>query len=69
MNDKFTVGEFIVYVNGDQYELGRIKSLRERGAFVYYHEGDTASLTPYASMHKLINAYTIKKSTLGGPIV
>lgn len=68
MNDKFEVGEFIIYVNGDQYEIGRIKSLRERGAFVYYHEGDTASLTPYECMHKLINGYTIKKVTLGRPL-
>ena len=69
MNDKFKVGEFIVYVNGDRYELGRIKSLKERGAFVYYHEGDTASLTPYKCMHKLVNEYTITKSTLVCPIL
>lgn len=63
---KYVVGEYIVYVNGDRYEIGRVKSLREDGAFVYYHEGDTAAKTPYDCMHKLINGYTIKKSTLGG---
>ena len=64
--DIFEVGEYIVYVNGDRYEIGKVKSLREDGAFVYYHEGDTAAKTPYDCMHKLINGYTIKKSTLGG---
>lgn len=62
---KYVVGEYIVYVNSDRYEIGRVKSLREDGAFVYYHEGDTAAKTPYNCMHKLINGYTIKKSTLG----
>lgn len=66
MDEKFKVGEFIVYVNGDRYEIGRVKSLREGGAFVYYHEGDTAAKTPYNRMHKLVNGYCIKGSTLGG---
>lgn len=65
MTDIFKVGEFIVYVNGNQYELGKVKSIKENRAFVYYHEGDTASLTPFHCMHKLINGYTIKKSSLG----
>lgn len=64
--DKYVVGEYIVYVNGDRYEIGRVKSLREDGAFVYYHEGDTAAKTPYECMHKLVNQYCIKESTLGG---
>lgn len=45
--DKYVIGEYIVYVNGDRYEIGRVKSLREDGAFVCYHEGETASKTPY----------------------
>ena len=64
--DNFTEGEYIVYVNGDKFELGRITSLREDGAFVCYHEGETAAKTPYDHMHKLINAYTIKDTSLGG---
>ena len=64
--DKFAIGEYIVYVNGDRYEIGRVKSLRDDGAFVYYHEGDTAAKTPYDRMHKLVNQHCIKKSTLGG---
>lgn len=64
--DEFEVGEYIIYVNGDRYELGRIKSLREDGAFVAYHEGETGAKTPYDLMHKLTNGYTIKETTLGG---
>lgn len=67
--DCFEVGEYIVYVNGDRYEIGRIKSLRDDGAFVYYHEGDTAAKTPYDCMHKLTNGYCIKETTLGGATV
>ena len=66
MKSKYVVGEYIVYVNGDRHEIGRVKSLREDGAFVCYHEGETAAKTPYDCMHKLVNGHCIKKSTLGG---
>ena len=36
------------------------------GAFVAYHEGETRAKTPYDLMHKLINSYAIKESSLGG---
>lgn len=64
--DEYSIGEYIIYRNGEKYELGRIKSLREDGAFVTYHEGETGALTPYSHMHKLINRYCIKDTTLGG---
>ena len=64
--DEYIVGEYIIYRNGEKYELGRIKSLREDGAFVAYHEVETGALTPYDHMHKLINRYCIKDTTLGG---
>jgi len=64
--NNFTEGEYIVYVNGDRYELGRIISLRDDGAFVCYHEGETAAKTPYDCMHKLVNGFVIKETTLGG---
>ena len=64
--DDFEEGEYIVYVNGEKCELGRIKTLREDGAFVAYHEGETGAKTPYDTMHKLINEYTIKCTSLGG---
>ena len=62
----FREGEYIIYVNGDRYEIGRIKSLRPDGAFVAYHEGETGAKTPYDCMHKIQNEYTIKATTLGG---
>lgn len=62
----FHPGDYIIYQNGDSYELGRIKSLRPDGAFVAYHSGETGAKTPYDTMHPLRNAYTIEKTTLGG---
>lgn len=62
----FAEGEYIIYRNGDNYELGKIKRVVEDGAFVYYHEGDTAAKTPFDCMHKLINGFVIKETTLGG---
>ena len=44
--NEFSVGQYIVYCNGDRFELGRIKSLHKDGAFVAYHEGDTGAKTP-----------------------
>lgn len=64
--NNFEVGEYIIYINGDTYEIGRIKSLCENGAFVAYHEGETGAKTPYDLMHKIVNEYTIKETTLGG---
>ena len=66
MYGKFSVGEYIIYVNGDNYELGRIKELRKDGAFVAYHSGEISAKTPYSHMHKLINGYTIESTSLCG---
>ena len=65
-NPGFKEGEYIIYQNGDRYELGRIKRITSDGAFVWYHEGDTASKTPFDCMNKLVNAYTIQETSLGG---
>ena len=68
----FVVGEYVIYANGETldegttFEIGRIKSLRDDGAFVAYHEGETGAKTPYHRMHKLTNAYCVKETTLGG---
>ena len=62
----FHVGQYVVYRNGDKYELGRIASLKQQCAFVCYHEGETAAATPYHTIHPLFNAHTIKSTTLGG---
>lgn len=64
--EEYNVGEYIIYQNGEKYELGRIKSLKEDGAFVAYHEGETGAKTPYSHMHKLINKHCIVDTTLGG---
>lgn len=64
----YKVGEYVIYTNGDRFEIGRIKSLTKTGAFVCYHEGETAAKTPYDCMHKLINEYTITTTTLGGDV-
>jgi hypothetical protein len=63
---EYREGELIIYQNGERFEIGKIKRLTDDGAFVYYHEGDTASKTPYDCMHKIINAFTIKNTSLGG---
>lgn len=62
----FRPGELIIYRNGESYEIGKIKRVCSDGAFVWYHDGDTAAKTPFDCMHKLVNAYTVTKTTLGG---
>ena len=32
--EKFKEGEYIIYVNGDRYEIGKIKRIVRDGAFV-----------------------------------
>ena len=59
-------GEYIVYQNGERFEIGKIKRITNDGAFVWYHEGETAAKTPFDCMHKLVNGFTIKATSLGG---
>ena len=66
MSEQFEPGEYIIYQNGSRYEIGRIKSITENRAFVYYSSGDTAAKTPFECMHKLVNRYVIKETSLGG---
>lgn len=66
--EDYKVGEYIIYTNGDRFEIGRIKSIKDDGAFVCYHEGETAAKTPYDCMHKLTNGFTITNTTLGGEV-
>ena len=60
---EFHEGELIVYQNGETFQIGEIKRICDDGAFVWYHEGDTASKTPFENMHKLRNAYCIKQTS------
>ena len=62
----FHVGQLIIYGNGDSYEIGKIKRLTADGAFVWYHDGETAAKTAYEDMHPLVNEYAIQKTILGG---
>lgn len=64
--DNYKVGQYIIYHNGDHYELGRIKTLHPNGAFVAYHAGETGAKTPYDMMHPLVNEFVIEKTMLGG---
>lgn len=66
MKNDFKEGEYIIYVNGDRYEIGKIKRIVNDGAFVWYSSGDTAAKTPFDCMHKLTNEYVIDKTSLGG---
>ena len=69
--DKFNVGELVAFVgkspDGEIYtvEIGKIKKLCKDGAFVNYHNGETASKTNYENLYKLKNAYVIEKENLG----
>ena len=63
---EFKEGELILYQNGDSFEIGKIKRLTPNGAFVWYSSGDTAAKTPFECMHKLVNGYVIRETSLGG---
>ena len=65
---EFHEGEYIIYQNGERFEIGKIKRVTDDGAFVYYHEGETAAKTPFDCMHKLVNGFTVKETTLGGNV-
>jgi hypothetical protein len=62
----FNEGDYIIYQNGDRYEIGKIKRITHDGAFVWYHDGETASKTSFDQMHKITNDYVIGETSLGG---
>ena len=65
---EFKEGEYIIYNNGDRFEIGKIKRVVSDGAFVWYHEGDTAAKTPFDCMHKIINGYVIKETSINSEV-
>ena len=65
----FKEGEYIIYQNGDRYEIGKIKRIVDDGAFVWYHDGETAAKTPFERMHKIVNEYVIGETSLGGTMM
>ena len=58
--NKFEIGEVVLYQNGERFELGVVKSIRENGYFVNYHTGDTAALTNERDLHKIANSYAFE---------
>lgn len=63
---EYKEGQYIIYQNGDRFEIGKIKRLTPTGAFVWYSTGDTAAKTPYDCMHPIKNDYVISGTGLGG---
>ena len=74
--NEFHEGDYVIYalcedeyhrpIKPGTFQIGLIKRIVDDGAFVWYHEGDTASKTPFVMMHKLENAYVIGETSLGG---
>lgn len=64
--NEYREGQYIIYQNGDRFEIGKIKRLTPTGAFVYYSTGDTAAKTPYDCIHPITNDYVIGETGLGG---
>lgn len=61
----FEENEIVICQMGDSFEIGKIKELRDDGAFVWYHSGDTAAKTPYENIHKIKNAAYLTDAILG----
>ncbi len=60
----FKDGEYVLYQKGGTFQFGKIKRCLARGAFVWYHEGQTAALTPYEYLYHIDNAFVIKQTSL-----
>ncbi|HHY08622.1 MAG TPA: hypothetical protein GX530_08930 [Corynebacteriales bacterium] len=57
-NKKFKKNEVVIYQNGDNFELGIIKTVKENNKyFVNYHTDDIANLTLARNLHKIKNIY------------
>jgi hypothetical protein len=61
---EFQTGQLVIYKKGETLQIGKVKSLQGDAAFVWYHEGDTAALTPLECLYPLENAYVIEKDRL-----
>lgn len=59
---QFREGQLIIYEGSNGYELGKIKKIKDnKSAWVWYHGGDTAALTPFDKIKPLINAYCLEE--------
>jgi len=63
---KYKVGQLIIYKKGDKFEIGKIKTLRDNSASVYYHSGETAAMTSYDDIYAIENDNCITETILGG---
>ena len=59
-------GDLVIYSDGYVFRIGKVKRVTEDGAFVWYHTGETASLSPMECLHKLENSHVIIEERLGG---
>ena len=66
MSNDFKSGDLAIYFNGNTFEIVKIKRLVSDGAFIFTHEGDTASKCPYMYLYRIANEYVIKETSLGG---
>lgn len=58
---RFKEGQLVVYKGTNGYEIGKIKKIKDnKSAWIWYHGGDTAALTPFDKIRPLINAYCIE---------
>lgn len=58
--DMLKEDDIVVYKKSDDsVQIGQVKRLADRGAYVWYTTGSTASLTPYDRLMKVENHYCI----------
>ena len=60
-NTNFKEGQLVIYKGANGCEIGKIKRIKGRKAYVYYHTGDTAALTDFNLLKPIINDYCIKE--------
>lgn len=55
-------GEAVLYKTpgSEDYQLGIVKRVTDRGCFVYYHTGDTAAMTGFSNLRKIQNLYAFR---------
>ena len=61
----FKEGQLVIYKNGYSYQIGKIKSVHNTYAFVYYHRGATANRTHLTQLAHIDNAEYINSTDLG----
>ena len=58
---EFKVGQLVIYNRhqSKHFEIGKIKSIKNGFARVYYHSGDTTALTPLDLLYPISNEYCV----------